>query len=126
MCTWKWPYLPKIELNLKHEKTSQNLGRTKLKRVYVTGHQAKEQACPTNFRPGRFAPSWKHFSLSNEKTVISSPVYKEKLHISFINTICQTSVQQNKNKNKSYSLHCLTWCLCKEKNMESMHSSIKY
>lgn len=32
----------------------QNLGRTKEK---VSHHQAKEQAYPTNFRPGRFASS---------------------------------------------------------------------
>lgn len=101
MYLWRWPsYLPKISFNVKYEwKNLTKFGEDKRKCFKVEiRHQAKEQAYPTNFRPGRFVPSWKHFSLSQMKIVLSSPVYTEKLHIPSNNTICHTSVQQNKNK----------------------------
>jgi hypothetical protein len=117
---------PQSKVELKIWKTSQNLRRTKFKKRFSVkiSHQAKEQAHPTNIQLGRFVPSWRHFSLSDEKIVISS-VCTEKLHIPFSN-IVKFQCNKRKTKNKSYSLYCLTWCLCKENNMKSMHSSIKY
>lgn len=113
---------PRKKHQIKIWKRSQNGGRQNKKgsKLKLVIRPKSRHALPTFDHKGLFLAESILASLKWKDRYVFSCRYR-KWHIPLNNTICQTSVQQNINKNKFYSLYCLTWCLCKEKNMESMH-----
>lgn len=116
---------PRKKLQIKIWKSSQNRGDDKIKKkgskLKLVIRPKSRHVLPTFDQKDLFLAESILASLKWKDSYFFSCQYRKQLHIPLNNTICQTSVQQNINKNKSYSLYCLTWCLCKEKNMESMH-----